>query len=669
MIDRVPARSRFVKRIDRDALFWIAAFLLTGLWTAHRLGAFDLWAAIGNAQGIPVRAARAYGTVDHPFHAVRAEQLLRSLRDGQPLRWVAEHQGGYPAEFYPFGAAALDVVGWVLTFGLLPMALVHTFVVIFVFLAPAIGFLVIARRLGISAGAAFVAFAAQIAVRGEWWSGGSQELVEWGMVTNVAAATELLIALPFLAEFALTGRRRDAGIGAALASLALYTNPRSLIALVAIGCAVLCTAIIADRAPRALRRFGWRIALAGIVTALLSAPELVSLLRFNNLYYFVRYSWYADLGAYFHSSVAAVSSPLFVVGLLGIVAALIWPRHPIIRAVALTLVFYVLATAYFVLGAWPSSMAEQLETTRLMPFQRLLWLALAGYGAYAIVEWAGRKSAPWLREATLTLAGAALLVAYVAAPLGVIPVEDRGLVEVPTAAQPGIVDLESAVKAADASAPAGTAMLILGTTLSWHDQLWAPLWTDRPLFFNDWLWYWQDRNFGQYNPRIEHSYPDPTTALTDEYFAHHGIGAVVVTGAARAAAGGSSRLNSVRRGIYDVYTVKNPVAIVTFGAMNADAISIQNELIAALGVSDGSAVVIRRNWFPRWKATVNGRAVPVTQTADGYMQVDAPAGPAAITLRYIVDGWDWFARACCLLGIALIVLLLVPERWARAGCG
>ena len=379
----------------------------------------------------------------------------------------------------------------------------------------------------------------------------------------------------------------------------------------------------------------------------------------------MRYSWYTNLHDYYRSSVAAVSTPVFIVGLLGLVMGLVLPRHAAIRAVALSLVIYIAATAWFVLELWPSGFAQQLETTRLMPFQRLLWLAMAGYGAYVVFDELRRLARPWLRDAALAALGVAIVVAYVAAPIGAVPVSDRGLVQLPTIAQPGIADLEAAVREADARAPMGTAILVMGTTLSWHDQLWAAQWTDRPLCFNDWLWYWQTKNYGAYDPEKEHDYPDPTTALTADYFSHHGIGAVVVHGVTQSAAAQSPLLSSVRPGIYDVYLVNSPVGIVTMGGATAASVSVTSDRITATGTSDGAPIIVRRNWFPRWSATVNGRAAAVTETADGYMQIAAPAGQVDLELRYVVDRWDWFGRALAALGVVLCLLALAPARWLR----
>lgn len=641
---------------------WTLLFCGVFAWAASRLGAFTWWTTV-RVDGVLVRLPAAFGRVDHPFHTIRAEQLLDAWRHLDSLRWVYEHQGGYPAEFYPFGAAALDVVGWLLTFGALPMAIVHKLVVIAVFFAPALGFGLLSRRAGLSTGAAFVATAAQLAVRGWWWSGGSYELIEWGMITNVAAATALVIALPLLADAGLRERRRDAAAAAALAAFALYTNPRSFIALGAVGAGCLLTCWLAKRSRHErARTTAWLVG-AGGVAALISAPEWIALLRYNSLYYFVRYSWYHNLHEYWKSSITAVSTPVFVIGLIGIAHGLVRPRHAVVRAAALSLVIYVGATAYFVLGAWPSSFAQQLETTRLMPFQRLLWLALAGYGAFVLIDSAAGAARRWAADAALAAVGVLLLVAYVIAPIHAVPVSDRGLVKMPTAAQPGIADLEIAVKSADQAAPPGAALLIIGTTFSWHDQMWSAQWTTRPLFFNDWLWYWQTKNYGVYDPTAEHDYPDPSTALTADYLSHHGIGAVVVTGVASEAAAASPLLASVRQGVYGVYVVKRPTSIVTFGSVNAPSVKISADEIDASGTSDGSPIIVRRNWFPRWAATINGESVRVTQTADGYMQISAPAGSSVVKLRYVLDRWDWLARILAACGILVMICMLAPARW------
>src|SRR3954454_8860075 len=174
-------------------LAWVIPFVALSVLVARRLGAFSLWVSVTTANGERRRMPNAFGLVDHPFHTVRAETLRRALAGGHMLDWISHHQGGYPSEFYPLGVAGLDVAVWGLAFGSLPMMLVHKLVVIGIFLAPLIGYALIAGFDRRSLGVALIAGTAHLCVRGWWWSGGVMELYEWGLVTNVAAVTALLI--------------------------------------------------------------------------------------------------------------------------------------------------------------------------------------------------------------------------------------------------------------------------------------------------------------------------------------------------------------------------------------------------------------------------------------------------------------------------------------------
>jgi hypothetical protein len=233
---------------------------------------------------------------------------------------------------------------------------------------------------------------------------------------------------------------------------------------------------------------------------------------------------------------------------------------------------------------------------------------------------------------------------------------------------PGIADLREAVKAADGAAAPGTALLVLGSTLSWHSNLWAPLWSDRPFFYDDWLWYWQTRHVGPYDPLTEHAYrpAEMDEVLSRDYLNEHGIGAVIVTRTARtdlaaSAAASASDLARIQSGIYDVYLVRNPTSLVTIGDANPESVTQSARSVDAVGSSGGGTAKIRRNWFPRWRAWVNGQSAPVAETADGYMSVPVPSGRVEIELRYVVDRWDWLARAMCLAGLVLVGFLAVPR--------
>jgi hypothetical protein len=214
------------------------------------------------------------------------------------------------------------------------------------------------------------------------------------------------------------------------------------------------------------------------------------------------------------------------------------------------------------------------------------------------------------------------------------------------------VDLEAAVRVADAAAAPGTAMLLLGSALSWHQPLWAPLWTTRPLYYDNWLWFWQAHHAGTpgYVFQAGNAYPDPERTLDATYLARHGIGAVLVTGPVRMAAAASPLLRLLRQGGYDAYAVIDPVTTVTFGQENAMATDLGNQRIAASVAAPAPEVTIRQNWYPRWQAITGGEPASVTPTSDGYMRL-APTGAAShVDLVYAVQPIDWLARALALAG-------------------
>ena len=93
-----------------------------------------------------------------------------------------------PAEFYPLGAAWIEVIAWALALGSLPIMAIHKLVVIGVYLLPFAGFAALARYGRLPWSVPVLAIVMHVAVRGWWWSGGYMELIEWGLLTNVASA-------------------------------------------------------------------------------------------------------------------------------------------------------------------------------------------------------------------------------------------------------------------------------------------------------------------------------------------------------------------------------------------------------------------------------------------------------------------------------------------------
>jgi hypothetical protein len=254
------------------------------------------------------------------------------------------------------------------------------------------------------------------------------------------------------------------------------------------------------------------------------------------------------------------------------------------------------------------------------------------------------------------------LLAYVVVDTPGIPSSDRAMAAVPTTGVSDFAALEQAIRLADRHAPQGTAILVLGSRISWHDQLWAPQWSDRPFFYDDWLWYWQKDHVGPYDPLTEHAYDIDSATLTQSYFSQHGIGAVVVTGEAARAASRSLLLNEIASGTYSVYTVLGAVGIVTSGDSTAGDIEIENQRIAASFGSPVSTALVRRNWYPRWKATIGDHTAGVEKDDAGYMRVSGVGPGSLVELTYQVDAWDWMSRLLCVAGLAGTGALVVAPR-------
>lgn len=637
---------------------WLALFAASFAWVAWRMRVFHVWVTVIVPDGSRARIPNGFATVDHPFHATRAELLRRALADGRLLRWIGSHQGGYPVEFYPLGAAAVDVAVWLLALGRVPMPAVHAIVVVAVLFLPGLAYAAICRADRMSLATAAIALAGQIAVRGWWWSGGGRELIEWGLVSNVLASSLCLFAIPTGVGAFRRRSWRSSGLLAVVAAACLLTNTRTAIALGAVGLGVLLAWATMRHRPAT----GWRQSVTAVVlAAAIAAPLLVSLGRYSHLYVFVRYSGYASLRQYLDSSVQAVGLPLFLLGLIGLALVFVLENGDAIRAAAWTLIVYVSITAWLVVGAWPSALIEQLETTRLMPFQRYLWLLMAGYGVVACVRAVthGARRSRMVVDLAAAAVGLAIVLAYVVTPVGAVPESDRGLVRPVSRAAPAIVDLERAVRATDAAAAPGTSLLVLGSTVSWHDQLWSPLWSDRHFYYDDWLWYWQTRQAGDYDPLREHAYRRDASALEASYLKTHGIGGVIVTGEARQAASSSPLLERIVSGpVYDAYRVVAPTTMATIDGRNQTVDVMSDDAIDITTDALGGVLRVRANWFPRWTATVDGETAPIRQTPDGYMEVAVPPGASSVHLGYGVDWIDWFSRLVAVFGVLAAALLV-----------
>ena len=650
---------------------WALAFGLLAMYVAARMGAGTLSAEVATPRA-DIRLPTTYASVDHPFHVARADTLWRELRTGNMLRWVGQHQGGYPVEFYPLGEAWLEVAVRALSLGTLTAEGAHTLAIIALFLLPGAAFAALAQEDGWTPAVGFTALALHVSLPGGWYDGGYTELVQWGLVTNVAGAVAAFSMLPASVRFLRTGAGWVGATAAALAAFAVYSNPRSLFGLIALGLGAGLMGILrrGDVAPAVIFL---RMAQVGLLAALLSAPELIALARFNDLYTFVQYSGYDGLAEYASLSARAVTWPVFIAGLVGIGIGLFNRQRLATTAAGVALGLYVVLTAALVVVPVATGLAPQLEPTRLMPLQRLLTIYLAAVALCFVLEWVLAKIAPsqrWIAPLSVIGIAAAILLLQTRPLDGPPPdpaspaIPEVSLYGVAMSARPEQADLVEAVRAATEAAAPGTALLVVGSALSWHQQLWAPLWTERPLFYDNWLWYWRPDHAGTpgYAFLAGHHYPDPERSLDRDYLARHGIGAVVVTGSARDAAADSALLLLLRKGIYDVYTVIDPVTTVTFGNRNAVSTEFSNHLVEAASDVSSAPVTARVNWHPRWEATVDADMATVERLDDGYLGIAENEPGSRVEFTYAMQPLDWIARVLVAAGAAGLCCLIAWRR-------
>jgi hypothetical protein len=550
--------------------------------------------------------------------------------------------------------------------------------VIVIFLAPVLAFVGLGPNWRAELPVTALALVAHLAVPGGSWSGGFTEAVEWGLVTNVAGYTA---ALGFMAALVALARRpgRWPFLLSVLTSVAAVgCNTRSTIALGAAAAGVVLAVAMSDQwRGTAIVPLLRRLAAVAVIALLVSAPILVNSLRFSGEYEFIRYSWYDGLHDFWSASVEAVSLPVMVLALVGLVAGIVGIGGLALRASAWTLVAYVVATA--VLGGLTpdGGLVAQLEATRLMPFQRFLLIYLAAATVAGVLALLARRLG---RVSTVSVAGAALTgllaLLFVVRPIAAVPDDQLPLRAVQTTGVTANANLDTAVTAADATAAQGAALLIAGSELGWHQPMWAPSMTDRRLYYDNWLWLWQTWHRA---PGIDYdgqaiSPASASVMLDGAYLGRNGIGAVVVlTAALEAVADRSDALERIDSPGYAVYRVVGMTPGATGDEVMSDLRTGSDATIRVTVSGAGGPVTIHQTWFPRWEATVDGETVPVTRGTDGQIRVDVPPGTVELVVRYGTDRWDWVLRAAALLGgillIAAVFRLPVAPAPVRGGDG
>ena len=659
--------------------FWVVLVVVLCMWVAWWIGAFDLTNTV-TVDGRGIEVPNVYAWVDHPFHATRAHVLLESLKEGDILRWVGNHQGGYPVEFYPLGIPWLDVALWALFLGTVPIIALHKLAVVAVFVLPAVSYWILARGDRIHPGVAFLATALHFAVPGHWLNGGYTELVGWGLVTNVAGGSLALVASAALARFVV---RRDHAMGVLAvfaAAAGACTNPRSLFAVVIAAIAILATATASGDRQQVKARFidaASRIGLVGVLALLLAMPVVLALFRYNAEYFFLHYEYYEPVTELWTASMSAVSLPVLIMAIIGAGLALFrWPCT-VAQALALTLVAYVLFTMAVATSGWVPPLVEQLEAPRLMPFQRHLMIYFGALALGAGLQAVSRRVPIWkpthAPSVTLLVVAVAALVIFVR-PASFVPENFHGLTPVDTTGDDDFALFMEAIEQAESERVDGTSIFVVGNREDrpywWHQQLWAPVASPGPFHYDDWLWYWHRDHPGPYDYRNGYSFPNPGDALAAGYLWNNGISVVVVTDMSvpsgpppRVAARTSPALEfNTTIGQWDIYRVVEPTAIVTNGGSVPEEAEVDNGHITARFDDGNGTVVVRQNWFPRWEAFANGEKADITRRDDGYMEIDVPPGPVTIEIIYGVTFLDWVGRAATVVGAAGIIVFAIGGR-------
>ena len=215
--------------------FWTLVLLAILGGTAYKLGATDWYTdhPLALADGTQLRLPNTYASIDHPFHIAKERATVDALQRGWLPRWFSDHQGGFPAEFYPTGGDVIVALGYLAAFGLIPLAVIHKLVVIGVFFVPAFAYWAIARRERLPLGVAVLATVLHLFVRGNWLAGGSRELFDYGLWPDTFASYLPLLLLLWGGDWLRRGDRRGLALAAGVATLAVYTNPRSTMGLAA----------------------------------------------------------------------------------------------------------------------------------------------------------------------------------------------------------------------------------------------------------------------------------------------------------------------------------------------------------------------------------------------------------------------------------------------------
>ncbi len=682
---------------------WLWTLVLLGLLGgfAYKIGATHWYTdyPLVLPDGRTIRLPDTFTSIDHPFHIAKERATVDALRAGHLPAWFSNQQGGFPAEFYPTGGDVIVAFVYLLAFGTIPLAVVHKLTVIGVLLLPPLAYWALARRERLPLSVAVLATLLHLFVRGNWLAGGSREAVDYGLWPDTLASYLPLFLILWGADWLRRGDRRGLILATLSATLAVYTNPRSVLGLAAAGLALGVVALSELLTLRPIRlpwrrrsaaeseagpRPNWRArpwhalrwppllllwrsgALAGLAV-LLSAALLLPLRENQNLYQFTIYFRFEAIGQVWsdptHGNgigyIESVLPGLIALAGLGIVVGLL-------RRGFYTRVFAVLLPLSYllmVLVGWTwrdLPIFAQLEGQRLMPLLRPATIFLAALGAHEALRCALRLVR--IRGGAMLTGVATVAVAATILLSSRVPFDDgqRGLPLDQTTNQVGFASIARAAYLFDAAAGPGDKPLILGNPLSWHASFWIPALTGRDVYHNDYLWFWRTTDYAN-----QELLDDETAALGENFLRQHGLTMVLIDTDRRDLidlANGRSylaRLDTGAAGGYAIYRVATPpgppngYVIPARGTVTA--LAVGSERLTATVTSDTAQEVrIIINDFPRWRAWINGQPAPIARTPDGYIGLSIPAGETRIELRYVTSTANWLGRT----GVALGALLL-----------
>jgi len=693
---------------------WLWTIVLLGLLGgfAYKLGATHWYTdyPLVLPDGRTIRLPDTFTSIDHPFHIAKERATVDALRAGHLPAWFSGQQGGFPAEFYPTGGDVIVALLYFLAFGAIPLAVVHKLVVIGVLLLPPLAYWAIARRERLPLSVAVLATLLHLFVRGNWLAGGSREAVDYGLWPDTLASYLPLCLILWGADWLRRGDRRGLILATLSATLAVYTNPRSVLGLAAAGLALGIVALselvrlhprdlpwrrraVVHESEPASRAYRWRRlwralrwppllllwrsgALSGLAL-LLSAALLLPLRENQDLYKFTIYFQFKEIGQVWSNPdqgngigyIESVLPGLIALAGIGIVVGLL-------RRGFYTRVFAVLLPLSYLLitlvgWTWRDlPIFAQLEGPRLMPLLRPATIFLAALGAHEALRVALRLFR--VRGGAMLTGVATVVVAATILLSSRVPFDDgqRGLPLDQTTNQVGFSSIARAASLFDVAAGPGDKPLILGNPISWHASFWIPALTGRDVFHNDYLWFWRTTDYAS-----QELLNDETAALGEGFLRQHGLTMVLIDTDRRDlldlanSRSYLARLDEGAAGGYAIYRVAAPpgppngYVIPARGTVTALAVGAEH-LTATVTSDTAQEVRIIINNFPRWRAWVNGQPAPIARTPDGYIGLSIPAGEAQIELRYVTSAANWLGRAGAALGTLLIVGIALGP-WLR----